>query len=307
MVELSIEKCIGNTPLARLQNIERAYGVVANVFAKLENVNPGGSIKDRVAKSIIDDAEKRGVLKNGGTVYEATSGNTGVGLALVAAARGYRAVIVMPDTMSVERQKLMKAYGAEVVLTNGALGMQGAVEKAAELVKATPNGFLASQFDNPANVQAHYRGTAQEIWQQTQGNIDIFVAGVGTGGTLTGIGKFLKEQNPKIQVVAVEPLRSPLLSKGVAGAHAIHGIGANFIPDTLDTSLLDEIIPVEDTDAMKMARFCARTEGVLIGVSAGCALHAAVELAKRPENKGKTIVTLFPDSGERYLSTGLYD
>ena len=302
MVKSSIEKCIGNTPLARLQNIERAYGAVANVFAKLENVNPGGSIKDRVAKSIIDDAEQRGVLKKGGTVYEATSGNTGVGLALVAAARGYRAVIVMPDTMSVERQKLMKAYGAEVVLTNGALGMQGAVEKAAELVKATPNGFLASQFDNPANVQAHYRGTAQEIWQQTQGNIDIFVAGVGTGGTLTGVGKFLKEQNPKIQVVAVEPLRSPLLSKGVAGAHAIQGIGANFLPSILDTSLIDEIVTVSDERAIQMAKELGKTEGAFVGISSGANVAAAIELALREENRGKNIVTVFPDSGDRYLS-----
>ena len=301
MVKLSIEKCIGNTPLSRLQNIERAYGVGANIFAKLENLNPGGSIKDRVAQSIIDDAEKRGVLQNGGTVYEATSGNTGVGLALVAAARGYRAVIVMPDTMSVERQKLMKAYGAEVVLTNGALGMQGAVKKAEELSNSTPNTFLASQFDNPANVQAHYTGTAREIWQQMQG-VDIFVAGVGTGGTLTGIGKFLKEQNPNVKIVAVEPSNSPLLSKGIAGAHAIQGIGANFIPSILDSSLIDEIITVSDERAIQIAKELGKTEGAFVGISSGANVAAAIELALRGENRGKKIVTVFPDSGDRYLS-----
>lgn len=297
-----VEKLIGNTPLVELKKIREKYALCGKIFAKIESYNPAGSIKDRVAKAIVDDAEKTGRLKTGGTVIEATSGNTGIGLALVAASRGYKAVIVMPDSMSVERQKLIKAYGAEVVLTSGELGMQGAVEKAQALQRETPNSILAGQFENPANAMAHYQTTGREIHAQTLGKTDIFVAGVGTGGTITGAGRFLKEQNPSTRVVAVEPQSSPLLSKGVAGKHAIQGIGANFLPAVLDTGIYDEIIAVSDEDAYRFAKEASVTEGLFVGISSGAALAAAIQLASRKENAEKNIVVIFPDGGERYLS-----
>ena len=298
----SIEKLIGNTPLVELKKLEEKYALKGKIFAKLEWYNPAGSIKDRVAKAILDDAEKKGKLQQGGTVIEATSGNTGIGLALVAAARGYKAVIVMPDSMSVERQKLIKAYGAEVVLTDGALGMQGAVDKAEELQKQTPNSIVAGQFENSANAEAHYQTTGREIHAQTVGKTDIFVAGVGTGGTITGVGRYLKEQNPKTRVVAVEPQSSPLLSKGYAGKHAIQGIGANFVPAVLDQTIYDEVIAISDDDAFRLAREVSEIEGLFVGISSGAALAAAIELASREENVGKNIVVIFPDGGSRYLS-----
>lgn len=297
-----IEKLIGNTPLVELKKLKEKYALKGKIFAKLEWYNPAGSIKDRVAKAIVDDAEKSGKLQKGGTVIEATSGNTGIGLALVAVARGYKAVIVMPDSMSVERQKLIKAYGAEVVLTDGALGMQGAVDKAEELQRETPNSIIAGQFENPANAEVHYKTTGREIHAQTVGKTDIFVAGVGTGGTITGAGRYLKEQNPKTQVVAVEPQSSPLLSKGYAGAHAIQGIGANFVPAVLDRSIYDEVIAVSDDEAFRWAREASEIEGLFVGISSGAALGAAIELALREDNENKNIVVVFPDGGSRYLS-----
>ncbi len=300
------EDRIGNTPLLRLNKIEKELGLNARLFAKLESANPAGSIKDRVAKAMLDDAEASGRLKSGGAVIEATSGNTGIGLALVAAARGYRAIIVMPETMSVERQKLLRAYGAEVVLTDGIKGMQGAVEKAEQLLKELPNAIIAGQFDNPANPKAHYQTTGPEIYAQTDGKTDVFVAGVGTGGTVSGVGRFLKEKLPFVKVVAVEPQSSPLLSQGRAGAHKIQGIGANFVPKNFDRSVCDEIVTVLDESAYEYARMAARVEGVLVGISSGAALAAAVEQAKNPENAGKNIVTIFPDDGGRYLSTDLF-
>lgn len=298
----SVEGAIGNTPLLSLQKLASANGAKANIYAKAEFLNAGGSIKDRVAKAMIDDAEKSGRLQAGGTLIEPTSGNTGVGLALVCAARGYQAIIVMPDTMSIERQKLIKAYGAKVVLTDGKKGMQGAVEEAERLQKQTPNSIIAGQFDNPANPRAHYETTAPEIWNALDKKVDIFVAGVGTGGTISGVGKYLKEKNPGVKIIAVEPESSPLLSKGKAGAHAIQGIGANFIPKTLNTDIYDEVLTVSNEDALEMAKAIASVEGVFVGISAGAAVKAAIELAKRSENAGKNIVTVLPDSGDRYLS-----
>lgn len=298
---------IGNTPLLRLEKSRKAFSLGANVYAKIESANAGGSIKDRVALEILLDAEKRGVISAGGTVVEATSGNTGIGLALVCKAKGYKAIIVMPDTMSKERQDAMRAFGAEVLLTDGAKGMQGAVELAERICKNTPNSMLAAQFENPANPAAHYKTTAPEIYEELQGKVDIFVACVGTGGTLTGVGRYLKEKNPSVKVVAVEPKKSPLLSGGVAGAHAIQGIGANFIPNVLDRTVYDEVICVDDEAAFATARWLYKTENVFVGISSGAAAHAAFSLAKRPENANKNIVTVFPDGGERYLSTGLFD
>ena len=296
---------IGNTPLLQLQKIPVNTGI--KLFAKLEGANPGGSIKDRVAKAIVEDAERRGVLQSGGTVLEATSGNTGVGLALVCKEKGYRAVIVMPNTMSVERIALIKKYGGEVVLTDGKLGMQGAVERAQELLKNTPNAIVADQFNNPVCADAHYQTTGPEIWVQTQGQVDIFVACVGTGGTLTGIARYLKEKNPKIRVVAVEPHSSPLLSKGVAGAHAIQGIGANFIPSVLDRTAYDEVLTVKNEDAFVMTKRLKTEEGLFVGLSSGAAVAACLQLASRAENAGKRVVTILPDEGGRYLSTGVFD
>ena len=302
-----IEKLIGNTPLIRLEGIEKEYGLKAKLFAKLEKNNPGGSVKDRVAQAIVDEAERLGKLKAGGTVIEATSGNTGIGLALVCAARGYKAVIVMPETMSVERRRLIGAYGAEIVLTDAAKGMQGAVDKANELLKITENSVLADQFRNPVCAEVHYRTTAPEIWAQTEGKTDIFVACVGTGGTLTGIGRYLKERNPKIEVVAVEPKKSPLLSGGKAAAHGIQGIGANFIPEVLDRGIYDGVCTVSDEDAFLTARQLCEKEGLFVGISSGAAVSAVIEVANRKENAGKTIVTVLPDGGDRYLSTKLFE
>ena len=302
----STDQLIGKTPLLELTHIEKAFGLKARLLAKLEYFNPAGSVKDRIAKAMIDDAESTGKLKPGSVIIEPTSGNTGIGLASVAASRGYRIIIVMPDTMSVERRMIMAAYGAEVVLTDGKLGMQGATAKAEELAKSIPGSFIADQFRNPANAQAHVETTGPEIWQDTDGQVDIFVAGVGTGGTITGTGRYLKRQNPRIRVVGVEPASSPLLSGGKAGPHGLQGIGANFIPEVLDTGIYDEIIPVTDQQAYAMARRIGKREGVLVGITSGAAAHAAVELAKRPENKGKTIVVLLPDTGDRYLSTPLF-
>ena len=302
----SADQLIGHTPLLELTHIEAAEGLQAKILAKLEYFNPAGSVKDRIAKAMIDDAEAKGVLKPGSVIIEPTSGNTGIGLASVAAARGYRIIIVMPETMSVERRQLMKAYGAELVLTDGAKGMKGAIAKADELAKEIPNAFVPGQFVNPANPAAHKATTGPEIWEDTDGEVDIFVAGVGTGGTVTGVGDYLKSQNPNVKVVAVEPATSPVLSKGVAGAHKIQGIGAGFVPDVLDTKVYDEVIPVENEDAFAAGRLVGRKEGVLVGISSGAAVWAAIELAKRPENKGKTIVALLPDTGDRYLSTPLF-
>ena len=297
---------IGNTPLLEMTHLEKELGLKATVLAKLEYFNPAGSVKDRIARQMIDDAEKKGLLKPDSVIIEPTSGNTGIGLASVAAARGYRIIIVMPDTMSVERRQLMKAYGAELVLSEGAKGMKGAIAKADELAKETPNSFIPGQFVNPANPQAHYETTGPEIYRDTDGDVDIFVAGVGTGGTLSGVGRYLKEQKPDAKVVAVEPATSAVLSTGVAGPHKIQGIGAGFVPDTLDTSIYDEIITVENEAAFDTGRMIGRKEGVLVGISSGAAMWAAIELAKRPENEGKTIVVLLPDTGDRYLSKPLF-
>ena len=303
----SADQLIGHTPLLELTHIEKNNGLEAKVLAKLEYLNPAGSVKDRIAKAMLDDAEAKGLLKPNSVIIEPTSGNTGIGLASVAAARGYRIIIVMPETMSVERRQLMKAYGAELVLTEGAKGMKGAIAKADELAKELPNSFIPGQFVNPANPAAHKATTGPEIWEDTDGKVDIFVAGVGTGGTVTGVGEYLKSQNPAVKVVAVEPASSPVLSKGTAGAHKIQGIGAGFVPDVLDTKVYDEIIPVANEDAFAAGKEVGHSEGVLVGISAGAALWAAIELAKRPENKGKTIVALLPDTGDRYLSTPLFE
>ena len=302
----SADQLIGSTPLLEVKNIEAEEGLKATLLVKLEYFNPAGSVKDRVAKAMIDDAEAKGLLKPGSVIIEPTSGNTGIGLASVAAARGYRIIIVMPETMSVERRQLMKAYGAELVLSEGSKGMKGAIAKADELAQEIPNAFIPGQFVNPANPAAHYATTGPEIWADTDGKVDIFVAGVGTGGTVTGVGEYLKEQNPGVKIVAVEPASSPVLSEGHAGAHMIQGIGAGFVPEVLNTAVYDEIIPVTNEDALSTGRRMGRTEGVLVGISSGAALWAAIELAKRPENAGKTIVALLPDTGDRYLSTALF-
>ena len=302
----SADQLIGKTPLLELTHIEKEEGLEAKVLGKLEYFNPAGSVKDRIAKAMIDDAEQKGLLKPDSVIIEPTSGNTGIGLASVAAARGYRIIIVMPETMSVERRQLMKAYGAELVLTEGAKGMKGAIAKADELAKEIPNSFVPGQFVNPSNPKAHIETTGPEIYEDTDGKVDYFVAGVGTGGTITGVGQYLKRKVPSVKVVAVEPASSPVLSQGVAGAHKIQGIGAGFVPDVLDTKVYDEIIPVSNEDAFADGRLVGRKEGVLVGISSGAALHAAVELARRPENEGKTIVVLFPDTGDRYLSTPLF-
>ena len=302
----SADQLIGKTPLLELVHLEKKYGLKARVLAKLEYLNPAGSVKDRVAKAMIDDAEQRGVIKAGSTIIEPTSGNTGIGLASVAAARGYRLIIVMPDTMSVERRQLMKAYGAELVLSEGAKGMKGAIEKAEALAKEIPNSFIAGQFVNPANPKAHFETTGPEIYADTDGQVDFFVAGVGTGGTITGVGHYLKSKRPDIKVVAVEPASSAVLSTGVAGPHKIQGIGAGFVPAVLDTGVYDEIIPVQNEDAFAAGKEIGRTEGVLVGISSGAAVWAAIEVAKRPGNEGKTIVVLLPDTGDRYLSTPMF-
>ncbi len=297
---------IGHTPLVELTHIEKSYDLQARLLVKLEYLNPAGSAKDRVAKEMIADAEEKGILKEGATIIEPTSGNTGIGLAAIAVAKGYRVMIVIPETMSVERRNIIKAYGAEIVLTDGAKGMAGAIEKAEELAREIPNSIIAGQFENPANPAAHRKTTGPEIWEDTDGEIDAFVAGVGTGGTITGVGEYLKEKNPRIQVIAMEPAASPFLSKGVGGAHAIQGIGAGFIPKILNTEIYDEIITVEDEDAYRYTKSIAREEGLLVGISSGAALKAAIDWAKRPENKSKTVVALLPDSGDRYYSTPLF-
>ena len=302
----SADQLIGRTPLLELKGIEKAHGLKARILAKLEYFNPAGSVKDRIAKAMIDAAEAEGVLKEGSTIIEPTSGNTGIGLASVAAARGYRAIIVMPETMSVERRQLMKAYGAELVLTDGGKGMKGAIAKAEELAKTIEGSFIPGQFVNPVNPKAHYETTGPEIWEDTDGEVDFFVGGVGTGGTITGVGSYLKGQNPNVKVIAVEPATSPVLSGGQAGPHKIQGIGAGFVPDVLDTAVYDEIIPVENDDAFAAGREVGAKEGVLVGISSGAALHAAIQVASRPENDGKTIVVLLPDTGDRYLSTPLF-
>ena len=306
VIYTSADQLIGKTPLLELKNIEKEEKLEARILAKLEYFNPAGSVKDRIARAMIDDAEAKGLLKPGSVIIEPTSGNTGIGLASVAAARGYRIIIVMPETMSVERRQLMKAYGAELVLTEGAKGMKGAIARAEELAKEIPNAFIPGQFVNPANPAVHKVTTGPEIWADTDGRVDFFVAGVGTGGTITGVGEYLKEQNPAVRVVAVEPASSPVLSKGTAGAHKIQGIGAGFVPEVLNTAVYDEIIPVENEDAFAAGRLVGRREGVLVGISSGAAVWAAIQLAKRPENKGKTIVALLPDTGDRYLSTPLF-
>ena len=297
---------VGGTPLVKVKNYSKAHGLEATVLVKLEYLNPAGSVKDRIAKAMIEDAEKKGLLKEGSVIIEPTSGNTGIGLAAVAAARGYRAILTMPETMSVERRNLLKAYGAEIVLTEGAKGMKGAIEKADELAEQIPGAFIPGQFVNPANPAAHKATTGPEIWNDTDGKVDIFVAGVGTGGTLSGTGEYLKSKNPAIKIVAVEPESSPVLSKGVAGPHKIQGIGAGFVPKTLNTEIYDEIIPVSNEDAFAAGKEVARKDGILVGISSGAALYAATQLAQRPENKGKTIVVLLPDTGDRYLSTPLF-
>ena len=302
----SADQLIGHTPLLELTHLEKAEGLKTKILAKLEYFNPAGSVKDRVAKAMIDDAEAKGLLKEGAVIIEPTSGNTGIGLAAVAAARGYRTIIVMPETMSVERRQLMKAYGAELVLTEGAKGMSGAIAKAEQLAKEIPGGFVAGQFVNPANPEAHRQTTGPEIWEDTDGKVDIFVAGVGTGGTITGVGEYLKSKNPNVKIVAVEPAGSPVLSGGKPGPHKLQGIGAGFVPQVLNTSVYDEIIPVENEDAFQTSRRIGSTEGVLVGISSGAAAWAALQLAKRPENEGKTIVALLPDTGDRYLSTELF-
>ncbi|MCI8996905.1 MAG: cysteine synthase A [Lachnospiraceae bacterium] len=302
----SADQLIGKTPILELTHIDKETGVKARILAKLEYFNPTGSVKDRIAKAMIDEAEASGKLKPGSTIIEPTSGNTGIGVASVAVARGYRIIITMPETMSVERRQLMKAYGAELVLTEGAKGMKGAIAKAEELAKEIPGSFIPSQFVNPANPAAHRSTTGPEIWADTDGMVDIFVAGVGTGGTITGVGQYLKKQNPAVKVVAVEPKDSPVLSEGRSGAHKIQGIGAGFVPEVLDTAVYDEIIPVSNEDAFAAGRLVGRKEGILVGISSGAAFHAAIQLAKRPENAGKTIVALFPDTGDRYLSTPLF-
>ena len=302
----SADELIGGTPLLEVKNIEREEGLEARVLVKLEYFNPAGSVKDRVAKAMIDDAEAKGLLQPGSVIIEPTSGNTGIGLASVAAARGYRIIIVMPETMSVERRQLMKAYGAELVLSEGSKGMKGAIAKADELAREIPGAFIPGQFVNPANPAAHYATTGPEIWRDTDGQVDVFVAGVGTGGTITGVGEYLKAQNPAIQIVAVEPASSPVLSEGRSGSHMIQGIGAGFVPEVLNTAIYDEVIPVTNEDALATGRRMGRTEGVLVGISSGAALWAAITLAKRPENAGKTIVALLPDTGDRYLSTALF-
>ena len=301
-----IQELIGNTPLVEAVNLEKKLGLKATLLLKLEYFNPAGSVKDRIAKSMIEDAEAKGLLKEGSVIIEPTSGNTGIGIASVGTSKGYRVIIVMPETMSVERRNLIKAYGAEIVLTEGANGMKGAIEKASELAKTIENSFIPSQFTNSANPETHKRTTGPEIWEDTDGNVDIFVAGVGTGGTVTGVGEYLKSKNPNVKVVAVEPASSPVLSEGRAGSHKIQGIGAGFVPETLNTNIYDEVIKVENEDAFKTSREIARKEGFLVGISSGAATFAATELAKRPENKGKTIVVLLPDTGERYLSTTLF-
>ena len=306
LIYTTADRLIGKTPLLELSNIEKEEGLEAKLLAKLEYFNPAGSVKDRIAKAMIDDAEAKGLLKSGSVLIEPTSGNTGIGLASVAAARGYRIIIVMPETMSVERRQLMKAYGAELVLTEGSKGMKGAIAKADELAQEIPNAFIPGQFVNPANPAIHKATTGPEIWADTDGKVDIFVAGVGTGGTITGVGEYLKEQNPAVKVVAVEPAGSPVLSKGTAGAHKIQGIGAGFVPDVLNTAVYDEVIAVENEDAFAGGKLVGRKEGVLVGISSGAAVWAAIQLAKRPENKGKTIVALLPDTGDRYLSTPLF-
>lgn len=302
----SVEELIGGTPLVRLHRLEQRYHLDCQILAKLERQNPGGSVKDRTAVQMLDDAQERGILPPGSVIIEPTSGNTGIGLAMVCAVRGYRCIIVMPDTMSIERRKLMRGYGAELVLTPGADGMQGAVKRAEELAAQIPNSFLPGQFSNPSNALAHYRTTGPEIWQDTDGRVDLLVAGVGTGGTITGVGRYLKEQNPSIHIIAAEPATSPLLSQGYAASHGIQGIGANFIPSVLDTQIYDEVIPVTDHDAMEASRMAGTTEGLLVGISSGAALWAAVSAASRPENIGKRLVVILPDTGERYLSTSLF-
>lgn len=302
----AISDLIGNTPLVELTHIEEKEGLDASVVAKVEFFNPAGSVKDRIAKKMIEDAEKKGVIKPGSTLIEPTSGNTGIGIASVAAAKGYKAIMTMPETMSVERRNLLKAYGAKVVLTDGKAGMKGAIAKAKELAATIPNSFIPSQFENPSNPQAHYESTGPEIWKDTEGKVDIFVAGVGTGGTVSGTGKYLKDQNPNVKVIAVEPATSPVLSQGYAGPHGIQGIGAGFVPNTLDTSVYDEVFTVTNEQAYETGRLIAHNEGMLVGVSSGAATYAAIQIAKRPENKGKTIVVLLPDTGERYLSTPMF-
>ena len=302
----AISDLIGNTPLVELTHIEEKEGLDSRVVAKVEFFNPAGSVKDRIAKKMIEDAEKAGKIKPGATLIEPTSGNTGIGIASVAAAKGYKAIMTMPETMSVERRNLLKAYGAKVVLTDGKTGMKGAIAKAKELAATIPNSFIPSQFENPSNPQAHYESTGPEIWKDTEGKVDIFVAGVGTGGTVSGTGKYLKDQNPNVKVVAVEPATSPVLSEGHAGPHGIQGIGAGFVPNTLDTSVYDEVLTVTNEQAYETGRLIAHNEGMLVGISSGAATYAAIQIAKRPENKGKTIVVLLPDTGERYLSTPMF-
>lgn len=303
----SMDQLIGHTPLLELTHTENERGLKARVLAKLEYFNPAGSVKDRIAKRMIEDAESKGMLRPGSVIIEPTSGNTGIGLAAVAAARGYRTILVMPETMSVERRKLMKAYGAELILTEGAKGMKGAIKKAQALAKEMPNAFVPGQFSNPANPEVHYETTGPEIWADTDGQVDLFVAGVGTGGTVTGVGRYLKQQNPQVKVVAVEPADSPVLSRGTAGPHKIQGIGAGFVPQVLDTAIFDEVITVENDDAFQAARQIGHREGVLVGISSGAAVWAAIQLARRPENEGKTIVALLADTGERYLSTPMFE